>query len=510
MSDETPAPFGAIRSFLWPIYRHEASKIIPMIFILFFICFNYSIVRNMKDSMVVTASGAEVIPFIKLWVMLPTAVLLTSFYSFLCNRFSQEHVFYMIVTGFLAGFALFAWVLYPMREALTPVESAEWLSSQLPSGLGGLISMYRNWTLTAFYVISELWGSMVLSVLFWGFANEVTKLSEASRFYSVFPMWLNISTIFASQVSNWVTRGNMGMSKGAVWDATLPILVTLLLVSGVMAMVAFWWTNKTILRGQEYQALHSKVAEPKKVKRRSLGFRESFSYVLNSKYLLCIATIVVAYNLSINLVEIVWKDQLRNLYPNAAEYNMFMNNLMTVTSLLSSIMALLIARIMGRYGWTKTALITPAVIFITSAGFFFFTVFNQNLSESFLAVMGMSPLAIAVLFGAAQNSLTKASKYSVFDATKEMAYIPLSHETKLKGKAAIDGVGSRLGKSGGSLIHQSLLMIFVTVSQAAPVVAIILFAAVIFWFYAVKELGIHFKDVTENGEPEAEISLSAQ
>ncbi|MCB1113507.1 MAG: NTP/NDP exchange transporter [Chlamydiia bacterium] len=500
MSNETQAPFGTIRSFLWPIYRHEVKKIVPMIFILFFICFNYSIVRNMKDSMVVTASGAEVIPFIKLWVMLPSAVLLTTLYSLLCNRFSQENVFYMIVTAFLGGFALFAWVLYPMRDALMPQESAEWLAAHLPNGLGGLVSMYKNWTLTAFYVISELWGSMVLSVLFWGFANEVTKLSEASRFYSVFPMWLNVSTIFASQVSNWVTRGNMQLSKGAVWDATLPILVTFLIVSGILSMLAFWWTNRTILKGKEYEALHTAVKESKKPNKKSMSFWESFSYVMNSKYLLCIATIVIAYNLSINLVEIVWKDQLRNLYPQAADYNMFMNNLMTITAILSSVMAILIAKIMGRWGWTKTALITPVVIFVTSAGFFFFTFFNQNLGDAFLATLGASPLAIAVMFGAAQNALTKASKYSVFDATKEMAYIPLPHESKLKGKAAIDGVGSRLGKSGGSLIHQSLLMIFVTVSQAAPVVSVILFASVIFWFYAVKELGYHFKEISDAKE----------
>ena len=57
-----------------------------------------------------------------------------------------------------------------------------------------------------------------------------------------------------------------------------------------------------------------------------------------------------------------------------------------------------------------------------------------------------------------------------------MAFIPLGHECKLKGKAAIDGVGSRFGKSGGSMIHQGLLMIFGTVSMSAPYVAVILMA----------------------------------
>src|SRR5262249_12963747 len=127
--------------------------------------------------------------------------------------------------------------------------------------------------------------------------------------------------------------------------------------------------------------------------------------------------------------------------------------------------------------------------------------FQNYLGASFITLTSMSPLAICIFFGATQNILSKASKYSVFDTTKEMAFIPLDHESKLKGKAAIDGVGSRLGKSGGSIIHQGLLLVFKSLNASAPYVAAILVGVIGVWFMATKSLGRQLHALTSN-EPE--------
>ena len=72
-------PFGRWRNALWPVRAYELKKLIPMLFIFFLLFFDYNLLRIMKDTMVVTAksSGAEVIPFIKVWVMFPGAILFT-------------------------------------------------------------------------------------------------------------------------------------------------------------------------------------------------------------------------------------------------------------------------------------------------------------------------------------------------------------------------------------------------------------------------------------------------
>ena len=80
-----------------------------MLFIFFLISFNYNVLRAYKDSMVVTASnsGAEAIPFIKVWAILPSAILLTFVFTRLANRYSREKVFYIMMTLFLSFFFLF-------------------------------------------------------------------------------------------------------------------------------------------------------------------------------------------------------------------------------------------------------------------------------------------------------------------------------------------------------------------------------------------------------------------
>src|SRR3990167_5925530 len=102
--------FGFLRSILWPVHRSELKKVVSMLVLLFLLCICYSILRNLKDTIVLTAkhSGAEVIPFLKVWGMLPGAIVATWFYTRLARRYSKETVFYIIISGFLACFLLFA------------------------------------------------------------------------------------------------------------------------------------------------------------------------------------------------------------------------------------------------------------------------------------------------------------------------------------------------------------------------------------------------------------------
>ena len=92
---------------IFPIKKEELGKFIPMASMLFMVLLNYNLVRLMKDGVVITLIGAEVINFIKLWVEAPAAALFVIAYSKMCNITTQERAFRYISYFFLGYFILF-------------------------------------------------------------------------------------------------------------------------------------------------------------------------------------------------------------------------------------------------------------------------------------------------------------------------------------------------------------------------------------------------------------------
>lgn len=512
MSEATPIgspEFSAWRAYLWPVHSYELKKLIPMLFIFFFISFDYNILRTLKDSLLVTAesSGAEVIPFVKVWGVFPGAVLMTFFFAWLSNRLSQEKVFYVIISIFLIYFAVFTFILYPIRDSIHPHALADSLEKILPLGCKGLIAMIRYWSFTVFYVMSELWSSAVLSVLFWGFANQVIKIQEAKRFYGLFGVGANFSGIFAGQLSvfccNYTRQGGRIPIGEDAWHQSLILMVSLILGAGLLSLLFFRWMHvQEVIEAPPFTSVSKQGREEQK----KLSLKESLSYLIRTPYLLYITLIVLSYNVAINLTEVLWKHEATLLYPDKNDYTMYMNEIVSIIGGVATLTSLFVSgSSVRKCGWTFTALLTPLILFLTSLCFFGGFFFKEQFSTWNIAWMGLTPLALVVFLGSAQNIFSRGAKYSVFDTTKEMAFVPLNAESKLVGKAAIDGVCSRLGKSGGSIIYQGLLLLFSTLTATAPYVVLALIVIIGIWICAIRLLGKQFNELTS--KPESTVSI---
>ena len=153
-------------------------------------------------------------------------------------------------------------------------------------------------------------------------------------------------------------------------------------------------------------------------------------------------------------VKVETRAKLKEAFPNPMDYSAFMGTFSSATGVSTLFMMLFGRFVLNKYGWGTAAMITPSVLLATGVAFFALCLAGNTFAPV-LATFGTTPLLVAVFVGAVQNIMSKASKYSLFDPCKEMAYIPLDAEQKTKGKAAVDVIGGPLGKSGGSLIQQA-------------------------------------------------------
>jgi len=480
--------------------RKELKKMLALAGMFFSILFVYTILRDTKDVLVVTSGGAEVIPFLKTYCNLPAAIGFTALYATLVNRMTNAQIFYAVVATFGIFFSIFAGVIYPNRALLHPIAWASNLQATLPVGFGPILSIIKYWTFGLFYVMAEMWGSVVVSLLFWGFANDVCSIPEGKRWYPLFGLLANVALIFSGQFIRYVSDVRSHLPAGVdAWGYSLNLLSTAVVIGACTVMGIYAFMQTRVLTDPACMPGTCQVdenpAEKKKEKKKKpkMSISDSFKYLLSSSYIRNLAFLVIAYGTSINLVEVTWKGKLKEAFPDPNDYSSFMGAFSSTTGVVTLGMMLLGRWILNRFGWGVGALVTPTMLGITGIGFFSLIVFKEQWAP-LTAMLGLTPLMMAVFLGAAQNILSKASKYSLFDPCKETAYIPLDAEMRTKGKASIDVIGARLGKSGGALIQQGALLTCGSLAASTPFLGSVLIGIVGLWVVAAKNLAVEFEE----------------
>jgi AAA family ATP:ADP antiporter len=284
---ENKEEFGKIRSVIFPIHEKELRKFLPLSLVFFFISFNYSALRNLKDMFILENACAESIYYLKLIGVTPAVILFTIVYSSLTNNFGRDGRFNIIISYFLVFYGSFLFFLLPNSESLKVNGLADSLNADYPDFFG-LWEALRNWHFAFFYVHSELWGTFCLSVLFWTFANEIVSVDQSKRFYSFLAIGANIALISAGSLLKLFKRD-------------FQMMLIMVLILGLVLLVVYNLFSRDINNNPElYQ-----VVKKKKKKKVKLSFVDSFKFLLKSTYLAYIALLVISYGMVISLFESV-------------------------------------------------------------------------------------------------------------------------------------------------------------------------------------------------------------
>ena len=230
--------FSRIRSALFPIHNWELPKYIPMSIMIFCTLFGFNLLRNMKDVLVVNApaSGAESLVFLKTFIVVPLTIVTTVLYLGMRKNKTFEQTFNRIIGSFFVFF-LFFMIVYPYTSGGSGAnylhmskDGIEALQARYPA-MAHLFPLIGNWTFSLFYAASELWGTFVLSILFWQFANDIIGTADSKRFYPLMILSGNVGVLSIGLILFQISS-QQGDFANTVYFTCITVLVLCCIIMG--------------------------------------------------------------------------------------------------------------------------------------------------------------------------------------------------------------------------------------------------------------------------------------
>mmetsp|Transcript_50655 Transcript_50655/g.94355 ORF Transcript_50655/g.94355 Transcript_50655/m.94355 type:complete len:697 (+) Transcript_50655:105-2195(+) len=503
--------------------RTLGDQLIPMSALFFCMACINTFIDSTKDVLVISLSGggAEVLPFLVPYAVLPSSIIFVMIYTFLSIRFSRRKLFNIIVIAFLAYFAFFVGVLFPNRDALHADALADAMLTVIPASLSGLVTVVRTWIFTTFYVVSELWGDVVLSLLFWGLANERTAVEDAHVMYPLFGIGANVAQTAAGQIMKY-----MNSTTHLDYSGVVTVLMSICIgMCGAILFLHDYISNQQSDRDRRMQA-EARAAgirslgdddlgpdsndavnaaragqeplaraaaagagpetnsKPQSEGNNNTSVLQALKFISSQSQIRCLAVMAVCQGVATNLLEVTWKGHLRLLHASPGTLSAFMGDVATYTGVATMGMMMLAPFVFTKVGWGAAASFTPQFLFAGGGLFFLGCIALQYTSFNGPVVLGA-----LVLLGAACMILSRASKFSLFKPAEEMVYIMLDKESRTKGKAAVDVAGSQTGKAISSVLQQVLLLTGGgSIFRIIPVLAVVFFVTLVCWMNAVVDL----------------------
>lgn len=423
----------------------------------------FALLRSARMALAVTDLGgsASCLPLFEICAAVPLSFVVIAGLNRLMHRVSLARAYQMAVAGFILFFGLFAFVAYPPLAQLKELD---------PAMLSGGESLWRQWMLLgsggAFYAISELWRTVLLTVLFWSATNHLLSRESASKLYPRLVLAGSLGTMAAGPVASLTTAPwcqALLPLAGSRWELTLQALTLAIAAIGLLTM----WIFPRLLGGLHDRrggaatqpaddgAPQTGAAKALKGDPCRGSLKESFRVCISSMPLLWLAVSTLTDYVAYSLGEIVFLDLLKQWAPAPQDYYRMMGMLGTINGILTALGGAWLAPwVLRRLGWGAAACATPLAIGVLGAAFCSLVWFEPTLLGWGFSSGGL--LTSAVMLGSCHYCLCRATKYTLFDPAKELAFIQMPSDLRMPGKMVVDGIVSRLGRGASSVLTLGL------------------------------------------------------
>jgi hypothetical protein len=176
-----------------------------------------------------------------------------------------QTLFYITLLPFIAFYFSFSFFLYPFRNYLHPMHIP------LPAGGAAFgVNLIRHWTFSLYYIVSDVWGSVGIPLLFWKCANDVVSLHEvcllsvdntycclhhasavpvclqSKRFYPIMAVMSNLGPIVSGLLMSTVGTmvGARIADKDKAFEVSLKIVSLMMTGAGGVVAALHWVVHR--------------------------------------------------------------------------------------------------------------------------------------------------------------------------------------------------------------------------------------------------------------------------
>ncbi|MCP3659244.1 MAG: hypothetical protein GY830_02580 [Bacteroidetes bacterium] len=461
--------------------EHRYEKIsfyISMSFLMFIILFLSNILKVLKDSLMITNIGIESLGHIRIFIQLPLSFLIIYIFSFFKKRVHQTRIFKIIIIFYAIFIFVFGNILYPYRSIFFLSEDLKFKILQVLPQANRILNIIDNWPITMYYFLADLWPLLIYVNCFWELSNRITSSKEAIKIYPLYNIIGQSNIIITSIVIYNLTSNSIENFISSFGLELVQVFSNIALCIIILILLIYHFITLKY-RDQDYSRVSTEI-------NRITKYKQIFKIIINNKLILSTFINNLIYFATVCIIETLWFHFIKIHYNGVLRSLIsFKSKVLFITGISTIVCSILNKIILKRAGWNFVSSILPYTMLFLSFCVLIVNVTTDATNYPILLIITIISIA------------SKGLKYTFFDTTKEMAYIPLDKESKFYGKISSDTLAPNVGKVLGNIFQITFFTIYWNLESSKIIIYLIFILILLntFWVYNLKNFKISYNKV---------------